>query len=318
MTAGSTCETPIVLTDLVPTLLEAAGVEPAKTVGPLDGINITPLLRGESLPSRTLFWHFPNYTNQGARPAGAIRDGDFKLVENFEDDGLELFNLKTDQGETRNLAVSEPARTDDLRRKLHAWRAEVGARMPVLNPEFDAAVHRRLYVDQDPSKLTPESTAAATAPKWKAWRQAMNAAIKRRKPTVTPATGDIRLHAKDARVHGKTLRYESQPYKNVLGYWTNPNDWADWNFELPKAGTYEVEIQQGCGKKSGGSKVAVEIDKQTLNFTVQDTGHFQNMILRTVGEVKLSSGKHSLAVKPQTKPGAAVMDLRRVVLRPAP
>src|SRR5207247_472637 len=89
--AGSTCETPIVLTDLFPTLLEAAGIDPMKTVGPLDGVNIMTLLRGESLPPRTLYWHFPNYTNQGGRPAGAIREGDWKLVEHFEDGGTELF-----------------------------------------------------------------------------------------------------------------------------------------------------------------------------------------------------------------------------------
>ena len=314
--AGSTCDTPVVLTDLVPTLLEAAGIDPAKAVGPLDGISILKLLRGESLPARTLYWHFPNYTNQGGRPAGAIREGDWKLVEHFEDGSVELFNLAQDVGETKNLASAEPARADDLRRKLQAWRASVGARMPTPNPEFDAALHRRLYIDQDPSQLVAESTAAATEPQWKAWREAMNAAVKGRQPSVTPATGDVRLHAKDARVHGQTLRYEPQPNKNVLGYWTNADDWADWEFEVATAGVYEVEIQQGCGKGSGGAEVAVDIDGQTLKFTVQDTGHFQNMILRTIGQVELATGKHSLAVKPKTKPGAAVMDLRRVVLRP--
>jgi hypothetical protein len=64
--------------------------------------------------------------------------------------------------------------------------------------------------------------------------------------------------------------------------------------------------------------VAVEVGGQTLKFTVQDTGHFQHMILRTIGQVELAAGKQTLAVKPQTKPGVAVMDLRRVVLRPAP
>ena len=146
----------------------------------------------------------------------------------------------------------------------------------------------------------------------------MNAAVKGRKPAVTPATGDIRLHASDARIHGQTLRYEPQPNKNVLGYWTNPDDWADWEFDVATPGAYEVEIQQGCGAGSGGAEVAVEIDGQTLKFTVQDTGHFQNMITRTIGQVNLTPGKHNLAVKPQTKPGAAVMDLRRIVLRPAP
>jgi arylsulfatase A-like enzyme len=322
--AASVCDTPVVLTDLFPTLLEAAGIDPATTVGPLDGVTLIPLLTPDTrhlttqFPPRPLFWHFPNYTNQGGRPAGAIREGDWKLVEQFEDGTVELFNLAHDVSEANNLAATEPARVDDLRQKLQAWRASVGARMPTPNPEFDAALHRRLYVDKDPSKLVAASTAAATEPQWKTWRQAMNAATKGREPAVTPATGDIRLHAKDARIHGQTLRYEPQPNKNVLGYWTNAADWAEWEFESAAAGTYEVEIQQGCGKGSGGAEVNVVVDNEVLKFTVQDTGHFQAMILRTIGNLELTAGKHNLAVKPQTRPGAAVMDLRRVVLRPAP
>jgi hypothetical protein len=274
------------------------------------------LLRGQSLPPRMFYWHYPNYTNQGGRPAGAIRDGDWKLVENFEDDSFELFDLAHDPAEKKNVAASEPARTADLRNKLHEWRAQVGARMPMPNPDFDADLNRQLYIDQDPSQLSAKSTAAATASEWKAWREKMNRAVKGRKSSVTPATSDIRLHAQEARIHGRTLRYEPQPNKNVLGYWTNADDWAEWDFDVKTAGTYEVEIQQGCGNGSGGAEVAVTIDDHMLQFTVQDTGHFQNMILRTVGEVKLAAGKHSLAVKPHTKPGVAVMDLRRVVLRP--
>src|SRR4029078_40651 len=189
-----------------------------------------------------------------------------------------------------------------------AWRAQVGARMPVPNPGIDTKLNRQLYIDQDPSQWAAQSTAAATAPKWKAWREQMNAAVKGHKPSVTPATGDIRLHAKDARVHGQTLRYESQPNKSVLGYWTNAEDWVDWDFEVKSPGKYEVEIQQGCGKGSGGAEVAVDIDDRTLTFTVQDTGNFQSMILSTIGEVTLATGRHVLAVKPRTKPGVAVMD----------
>ncbi len=314
--AGSTCETPVVLTDLVPTLLEAAGVDTSKAIGPLDGVSIMKLLRGESLPARLLYWHFPNYTNQGGRPAGAIRDGDWKLVEQFEDGSVELFNLAQDVGETKNLAAADPARADELRKKLHTWQASVGARMPTPNPNFDAALHRKLYVDRDPSTLIAGATAAATEPLWKEWRTTMNGAVKGNKPLVTPAKGDIRLHAKDARVHAQTMRYEPQPNKNVLGYWIKPEDWADWEFEVAEPGNYEVEVQQGCGRGNGGAEVAVVIGEQTLKFIVQDTGHFQSMISRTIGEVKLEAGKHTLAVKPQTKPGAAVMDLRRVVLRP--
>ncbi len=316
--AGTTCETPVALTDLFPTLLDVAGIDAAKAVRPVDGVDILKLLRGESIPPRALYWHMPNYTNQGGRPSGAIRDGDWKLVEQFEDNTAELYNLAHDPGEKNNLAATESARAAALRDKLHAWRTRVGARMPVSNPDFDTELHRHLYVDPDPSQLTPESTAAATAAHWKCWRKTMDAAIKGLKQSVTPATGDIRLHAKDARVHGHTLRYEPQPNKNVLGYWTNVEDWADWEFDIKTPGIYEVEIQQGCGADSGGAKVAVEIDNHTLMFTVQGTGHFQSMIQRIIGEVQLTEGKHSIAVKPQSKPGVAVMDLGRVVLRPAP
>ena len=313
---GSVCETPVVLTDLVPTLLEAGGVDVAKTVGPLDGVSLAKALRGEPMSARTLYWHFPHYTNQGSRPAGAIRDGDWKLVEQFEDGSVELFNLADDITETKNLAEAQPARAKELLAKLQAWRTSVGARMMLPNPEFDESLHHRLYVDQDPSLLKPDKTAAVMEPVWQDWRSAMNAAVKGHRAAVTPARGDIRLHAQDARVHAKTMRYEPQPNKNVLGYWTNAADWADWEFDAPAAGKYEVEIQQGCGAGSGGAKVAVEVNGQTLEFIVQETGHFQQMITRNIGTVNLTAGKQILSVRPQTKPGAAVMDLRRVVLRP--
>ncbi len=313
---ATTCDTPVVLTDLVPTLLEAVGIDTVKEVGPLDGVSISPFFKGEPLPPRTLYWHFPNYTNQGGRPAGAIRDGDWKLIEQFEDDSTELYDLANDPSEMHNLAISNSARVDELRGKLKTWRAQVGAQMPSPNLKFEAALHQRLYGDQDSSQLVAAATAANTRPAWKDWRAAMNAAVKDQTPSVTPATGDIRLHAKDANVHGQTLRYEPQPNKNVLGYWTNANDWADWEFNVPTPGRYEVEIQQGCGPNSGGASVALTIDDQALTFKVQETGHFQKMILRTIGEVKLAEGHHTLAIRPQSKPRVAVMDLRRIILRP--
>jgi arylsulfatase A len=316
--AGSTCDTPVLLTDLFPTFLEAAGMDANAEIGPLDGVSIMSLWRGNAIAPRTLYWHFPNYTNQGGRPAGAIRDDHWKLVENFEDNSLELYDLARDISETTNLADRESARAEELHRKLKSWRERVGAHMPVANPAFDTALHRRLYIEQDPSRLVAEPTAAATEPQWTEWRRAMNAAVQGRKPLVTPATGDIRLHARDARVHGNNLRYEPQPNKNVLGYWTDAGDWAEWDFEVPAAGSYEIEVQQGCGNGSAGADVDVAIGGHTIRFTVQETGHFQHMILRMIGQVELPAGKQTLTVKPVTKPGAAVMDLRRVVLRPAP
>jgi arylsulfatase A len=232
---------------------------------------------------------------------------------------LELYRLADDIIETHNLAAVEPQRVAELKEKLHAWLVSVGAQMPATNPEFDASLHHRLYVDQDPSQLKPATTAVETSPAWKDWRQKMNEAVRgRSRPQLTPAEGDIRLQAKDARIHAQIMRYEPEPHKNVLGYWTRVEDWADWEFDVPNDGIYEIEIQQGCGKGCGGSKVHVEVGGKTLEFIVQETGHFQQMILRTIGTVELPAGKTTLAIKPQTKPGPAVMDIRRVVLRPVP
>jgi arylsulfatase A len=315
---GGVSATPVVLTDLVPTLIEAAGLDPKKTTGPLDGVSLLKLLEGGELAPRPLFWHFPNYTNQGGRPAGALREGDWKLVEQYEDGSVELYDLAKDIGEERDLARAEPARAAEMKAKLAAWRKSIGAQECMPNPEINAAAHRALYVERDPSKLIPGTFKAADLEaQWKPWREAMNAAVLGRKAVVTPAGGDVRLHAKDAQVHGTKLRYEPETYKNTLGFWTQPEDWASWDFTPPAAGKYEVEVQQGCGS-SGGSEVALEVGGQTLKFTVEPTGHFQNFIQRTIGVVEIPVGKQTLAVKPQNKQGAAVMDLRRVVLRPVP
>jgi arylsulfatase A-like enzyme len=313
---GSTVDTPVVLSDLVPTLLEAAGIDVAKTVGPLDGTSILGLLEGGSLPERPLFWHFPNYTNQGGRPAGAMRQGNWKLIEQFEDGALELYDLSSDIGEARNVAAEHGERASAMQRELAAWRTRVGAQMGRPNPDFDQALHKQLYIDQDPSRITPAATAAALDPAWGAWRKQMAAVVAGKKPPVTPPTGDVRLLAKDAIVHGKKLRYEPASNKNVVGFWTDPVDWAEWKFTAPVAGLYEVEVQQGCGQGSGGATVDVEVAGTTLPFTVVDTGHFQQLVQVSVGTVELAAGEHTLALKPKSKPGAAVMDVRRVVLRP--
>lgn len=136
-------------------------------------------------------------------------------------------------------------------------------------------------------------------------------------PFAAEADGSFLLHSRRAKVTGKTLRYEPKPEKNTLGYWTQVGDWAGWSFTVAKPGTYEVEVLQGCGKGSGGAEVEVTVEGQTLKFTVEDTGHFQNFKRRTIGTVNLGkTGPVTLEVRPKTKPGVAVMDLREVVVRP--
>ena len=144
----------------------------------------------------------------------------------------------------------------------------------------------------------------------------MNRTIRDQKPRVTPAEGDIRLHASDATVHGSRLRYESEARKRTLGYWTSIDDAASWMFDVRNGGRFEVELLYGCGAGSGGAEVLVETGGQRIPFTVEETGHFQQFVARTIGDVNLQSGPQSLRISATKKPGAAVMDLRRVVLRP--
>ena len=86
----------------------------------VDGVSLLPVLKGGILPQRPLFWHYPHYSNQGGGPAGAVRLGDFKLIEWYEDDKVELYNLKDDIGEKTNLALKEP---EKLKRLITAWEA---------------------------------------------------------------------------------------------------------------------------------------------------------------------------------------------------
>ena len=130
--AGTTCDTPVVSTDLFPTLLEAAGVEVQDDV-PLDGVSLLPLLRGTGgLEREALFFHYPNYAwHRSNRLGGAVRAGRYKLIERYDDGSLELYDLEENLGETRNLAGRMPQKASELRDRLKAWRAASGARMPV-------------------------------------------------------------------------------------------------------------------------------------------------------------------------------------------
>ncbi|MBI4874734.1 MAG: sulfatase [Acidobacteria bacterium] len=133
--AGRVIGTPVSSVDFFPTICDAAGVEP----GQVDGVSLMPLLRGGSLKPRPLYWHYPHYSNQGGEPASAIRDGDWKLIEFFQDGRRELYNLKNDISETRNLVAREPALVKRLAARLEAWRKETGAILPRKNPNADPA-----------------------------------------------------------------------------------------------------------------------------------------------------------------------------------
>lgn len=129
---GASCPTPVVLTDLYRTLLEASGLpEQLDAAQQADGAGLAALLRnpGQELPARTLYWHFPHYYPT-TNPVSALRDGAWKLLEYLEDSRAELFNVNDDPYETRDLSSHDPARVSQLKTKLDAWRQAVSAPMP--------------------------------------------------------------------------------------------------------------------------------------------------------------------------------------------
>lgn len=129
--------------------------------------------------------------------------------------------------------------------------------------------------------------------------------------------GAIILLAKDATTWSESMRYEPKPEKNCLGYWTDPNDFAEWEFEVVKPGRFKVSIFQGCGSGNGGSQVAVKIGAQDLKFTVQETGGFQNWAEVQVGEIEIKeTGIARLIIDPENKTKSAVLDVQKVVLKP--
>lgn len=134
--SGAVCRSPISSPDLYPTLLEVAGL-PLRPEQHVDGISFLPLLRGDSPNDRgPIFWHYPHYANQGGEPGSSIRHGNWKLIEFFEDNRIELYNLAVDLSESVNVAAAHPEVVQDLHRRLAAWRRIVAAKIPEPNPAW--------------------------------------------------------------------------------------------------------------------------------------------------------------------------------------
>ena len=124
---------------------------PAERRPAIDGISLTSLLRGGVLHRDALYWHYPHYSDQGGRPAGAVRAGDYKLIEFYEGGRLELYNLAKDIRESNNLAERDPRRAAALREMLRKWRTSVDAAMPTPNPNYDPAAAHEGLTGEDPA-----------------------------------------------------------------------------------------------------------------------------------------------------------------------
>jgi len=143
---NSVCDTPVITMDLFPTVIAMTGLQIPEATSPTgspacDGVSLVPLLQQSGEWSREeLFWHYPHHQHYqlgGATPYAAIRSGDYKLIEFFNDMNIELYNIAADIGEQRNLATMLPQKVDELRSRLHEWQREVGAQMPPPNPNYD-------------------------------------------------------------------------------------------------------------------------------------------------------------------------------------
>jgi len=136
--AGSECQTPASTVDIHPTLTELGAVTHV-VAQPQDGVSLAAVLRDPAakLARETLYWHLPHYHH--STPASAIRQGDWKLIEFYETDSVELYDLSADLSESTDLAAVQPAKAKELRAALAEWCLKVHAQMPVLNPNYDPA-----------------------------------------------------------------------------------------------------------------------------------------------------------------------------------
>lgn len=150
--APSINETPVTNLDFFPTLLDITKTSMEGKV--IDGDSLLPVLMGGSIQDRSLYWHFPVYLQAGnedsqdrvfrTRPGSAIRDGDWKLIQYFENNDIELYNLNADLGERVNLATKNSDKATELLQKLDKWRAELHAPVPkALNPSYRGATMKK-------------------------------------------------------------------------------------------------------------------------------------------------------------------------------
>jgi hypothetical protein len=232
-------------------------------------------------------------------------------------DGLTLIDLDVRQDENRLYFVVPPGKPTPAKINLPRlgnvvksirWIGEDKATMQVKSEPTEWTI------DVSPQ---PANSAAVVVAELDAPVELFNKSITARPDNTS---GIILLLAKHASTHGEKLRFEPQPHKNTVGYWANEKDFAEWTFQCDLAGEHEIDILQGCGKGHGGSQVKLQIADQSLEFIVEETGHFQNFIWRTLGSIKLAAGDTkeptTLTLTPQTKPGGAVMDVRAIRLCP--
>lgn len=277
---SSTSDVPVCGIDLWPTIRDACGIESTESMK-TDGVSLLPLLQQSgSIARDALFWHYPHYANQGGKPGAAIRAGEWKLIEFYEEGRRELFQVARDVSESRNLAEQEPDRVRELSARLDAWRKSVGALMPELNTAYIP----NPQADND-EIVIPARTAD------------VRGVMLRYEPMPHKNTLGFWVRAEDWARFEFTVTKPGRFELEALVGCGNGSGGSEVRFEVVPSGS--------------------KSEPQALPLTVQETGGFQNFVPRTLGEITLDAvGRYELRVKALKKPGVAVMDLRQVRLVP--
>ena len=149
---GSKCSTPVTGADFYPTLLELAGLK-LNPKQHADAQSLVPLLQGQDIEERPLYWHYPHYGNQGGEPSSIVRAGAWKLIHYWDDDRDELYNLKDDPYEKTDVASEHGVRVKALHQQLVGYLASVKAKIPARDPRYDISRAEQTKVDMVQRKL---------------------------------------------------------------------------------------------------------------------------------------------------------------------
>lgn len=151
---GGLIETPVSGADLYPTILDLANI-PLRPKEHMDGVSLKPLLSGEEIVDRPLYWHYPHYGNQGGEPVAVIREGDWKLIHYWEDDHVELYNLNTDVKEANDVSKNEAERTQKMHQQLMDWLKKMDTHYAEEDLEWDQKA-REARLLKHKTKLMPK------------------------------------------------------------------------------------------------------------------------------------------------------------------
>ncbi|WP_432221068.1 sulfatase [Flavobacterium sp. TMP13] len=150
--APKTVSFPVSGIDFYPTILELAGLK-SKPIQKIDGISLVPLLKGKTITSRPLFWHYPHYGNQGGEPVSSIRLEEWKLIHYWEDSRDELYNLVNDPAEKKDVYRENTKVGQELRAKLDTFLAETNAKIPKADPNYDSVLAQKQYETRENTML---------------------------------------------------------------------------------------------------------------------------------------------------------------------